>query len=99
MAVSVRMEPVLEKQLELAAKRKGVTKSQFIIDAVQHALGRQDPYALLLKVKAEAQASPELARLEAAFPNEAYKGDIGDKEARRAFIKNKLLKKHGLDAD
>ena len=31
MAVSVRMDPLLEKQLELAAQRKGVTKSQFII--------------------------------------------------------------------
>ena len=99
MAVSVRMEPVLEKQLELAAKRKGVTKSQFIVDAVRHALGHQDPYTLLLKVRAEAQASPDYERLEKAFPDAGFKGDVADKEARRAFIKKKLLKKHGLNTD
>ena len=38
MAVSVRKDPLPEKQLELAAQRKGVTKSQFIIDAVERAL-------------------------------------------------------------
>ena len=53
MAVSVRMEPLLEKQLELAAKRKGVTKSQFIIEAVERALGHKNPYALLLQVEEE----------------------------------------------
>ncbi|MDP2164523.1 MAG: CopG family transcriptional regulator [Hydrogenophaga sp.] len=53
MAVSVRMDPLLEKQLEQAARRKGITKSQFIIDAVQRALGRKNPYELMLKVKEE----------------------------------------------
>ncbi|MDP2371884.1 hypothetical protein [Rhodoferax sp.] len=53
MAVSVRMDPLLEKQLEQAAKRQGVTKSQFIIDAVERALGHKDPYQLLLQVREE----------------------------------------------
>ena len=53
MAVSVRMDPLLEKQLEQAAKRQGVTKSQFIIDAVERALGRKNPYELMLTLKAE----------------------------------------------
>lgn len=53
MAVSVRMDPLLEKQLEQAARRKGITKSQFIIDAVQLALGRKNPYELMLKVREE----------------------------------------------
>lgn len=53
MAVSVRLEPLLEKELELTAKRLGVTKSQFIISALEKALGRQNPYALLQKVNAE----------------------------------------------
>lgn len=53
MAVSVRMEPLLEKELELAARLKGVTKSQFIIDAVERALGRKDPYQLLMQVREE----------------------------------------------
>lgn len=54
MAVSVRMEPILEKELELAAKRKGMTKSQFIIEAVQRALGQRDPGTLYHQVMEEA---------------------------------------------
>ena len=53
MAVSVRMNALLEKELEQAAQRKGITKSQFIIDAVESALGRKNPYDLLLAVKAQ----------------------------------------------
>lgn len=93
MAVSVRMDPLLEKELELAAQRKGITKSQFIIDAVERALGRKNPYELLLQVKAEAaaqEAPPPLAA-EAGF-----QGDLSDAEARRAFIRDKLREKHGL---
>lgn len=51
MAVSVRMDVALEHELELAAKRQGITKSQFIIDAVERALGRKDSYRLLLDVQ------------------------------------------------
>jgi len=50
MAVSVRMDPLMEKELELAARRQGITKSQFIINAVERALGRKDPAALFHKV-------------------------------------------------
>lgn len=61
MTVSVRMDPLLEKQLEQAAKRQGVTKSQFIIDAVERALGEKNPYTLLL------QAQEEMAPYRATF--------------------------------
>ncbi len=53
MAVSVRMDPLLERELEAAARLQGVSKSQFIIDAVERALGRKNPYELLLKVREE----------------------------------------------
>lgn len=53
MTISVRMNALLEKELELAAKRQGVTKSQFVIDAVERALGHKDPYKLLLQVREE----------------------------------------------
>ena len=53
MTLSVRMNPLLEKELELAAKRQGVTKSQFVVDAVERALGRKDPYQLLQQVREE----------------------------------------------
>ena len=53
MAVSVRMDPLLEKELELAAKRQGITKSQFIVEAVARALGRRNPAQLLDQVQEE----------------------------------------------
>ena len=75
MAVSVRMDPLREKELELAASRQGVTKSQFIIDAVERALGRKDPAQLYHQVMEEAArcqvgegaAEAELAPLQAAL--------------------------------
>ncbi|MBS0292033.1 MAG: ribbon-helix-helix protein, CopG family [Proteobacteria bacterium] len=54
MAVSVRMDPLLEKELEQAARRQGVTKSQFIIAAVERALGRKDPAQLYRQIMEEA---------------------------------------------
>jgi predicted DNA-binding protein len=50
MAVSVRMGAALESELEAAAQRAGVTKSQFIIDAVERALGRKDAHSALMQV-------------------------------------------------
>lgn len=91
MAVSVRMDPLLEKELELAAQRKGVTKSQFIIEAVERALGRKSPYELLLKVQAE-----ERARVDPAVKR-AYEGyeQPYDTEKSRAALLEKLKAKHG----
>lgn len=95
MAVSVRMDPLMEKELELAAKRKGVTKSQFIIEAVERALGRKDPYALLMQLKAEE------SKAEYDGVREAFKDDVPptDAEGRKAYIRDKLKAKHGLGTD
>ena len=38
MTISVRMDPLLEKELERAARRQGMTKTQFVIDAVERAI-------------------------------------------------------------
>jgi RHH-type rel operon transcriptional repressor/antitoxin RelB len=81
MAVSVRLEPLLEKELELAAKRLGVTKSQFIVSALERALGRQDPYALWLKLQAEVQDSAPEVPQERVSP-------------ARAAIRSKLQTRH-----
>jgi predicted DNA-binding protein len=51
MAVSVRMDSLWEQDLERAAKRQGITKSQFIVNAVEQALGRKDSYQLLLQAQ------------------------------------------------
>lgn len=95
MAVSVRMDPLMEKELELAAKRKGVTKSQFIIDAVERALGRKDPYALMVQLKAE-ERRPEYGVVTKAFEGEELDYDT---ERSRAALIAKLKAKHGLSAD
>lgn len=71
MAVSVRLEPLLEKELELAAKRLGVTKSQFIVSALEKALGRKNPYELLLKVHAEVREPTPEVELEQMSPTRA----------------------------
>ena len=67
MAVSVRMDPLMEKELELAAKRRGVTKSQFIIDAVGRALGRKDPAALYQQVM---ESTPTYDAADAMLPQD-----------------------------
>ena len=95
MAVSVRMDPLLEKQLEHAAKRQGVTKSQFIVDAVERALGGRNPYELLLTLKAEEARSPYGAQAK-AFANVEQPYDT---DASRATIVRKLQTKHGSRTD
>jgi RHH-type rel operon transcriptional repressor/antitoxin RelB len=68
------MEPLLEKELEQAARRQGITKSQFIIDAVQRALGRKNPYDLLL----QAQELPALNMVSEAIPINPFVGRAAD---------------------
>lgn len=97
MAVSVRMEPLLEKELEAAAKRQGITKSQFIIAAVQRALGRKNPYELLLKVQQDMQADPQYAEINRLFVGEPHAPY--DTERSKAELIAKLRAKRGLSAD
>lgn len=91
MAVSVRMDPLLEKELELAARRQGVTKSQFIVDAVERALGRKNPYDLLMALKAE-ESKAEYKALAKTFKGEE---EPYDTTASRAAVLKKLKAKHG----
>lgn len=97
MAVSVRMDPLLERELALAAKRQGLTKSQFIINAVERALGRKDPYALYQQVMREMADDPHNSQVTQAYagePHEPY-----DTERSCAALIAKLRAKHGLSAD
>lgn len=89
MAISVRMDPLLEKELALTAKRQGITKSQFIIDAVERALGRKNPYELMMTLKAE--------EARAGFPvGKAFDGVEQPYEtgAARAALVARLKDKH-----
>lgn len=103
MAVSVRMDPLLEKQLAQAAQRQGVTKSQFIINAVERALGRKNPYELMLALKAEEEqraygpdAVPADRMTAQAF--EGYEQPY-DTDGSRAQLLDKLKAKHGVSGD
>lgn len=92
MAVSVRMDPLLEKELHAAAKRRGITKSQFIVEAVERALGRKDPYALMVKLVAEAEAGTY-----GPVPTPAQSREISyDTSKSKQAITAKLRAKHGL---
>jgi hypothetical protein len=86
MAVSVRMDPLLERELELAAKRQGLSKSQFIISAVERALGRKNPFELMEALKAEESKATYAA--EAAPPYETA--------AAKRRIRSRLKTKHDV---
>jgi len=90
MAISVRMDPLLEQELATAAKRLGVTKSQFIIDSVERALGRKNPFELMQRLQAEeAQAGYAISEAfkDAELPYET--------EASRQRLLAQLKDKHG----
>ena len=94
MAVSVRMDPLLERELDAAAKRKGITKSQFITQAVERALDRTDPFELMRQAKAELAADPNAQTVAAAFAQEPCAPY--DTDRSRAALIARLRAKHGL---
>jgi RHH-type rel operon transcriptional repressor/antitoxin RelB len=47
MALSVRLDPIIEKRIEQESRRLGITKSEFVKDALERVLGYKDPVALL----------------------------------------------------
>ena len=51
MAVSVRLDPMVEAKLTQQANLLGITKSDFIKDAIERVLGMKDPAALLREVR------------------------------------------------
>ena len=51
MAVSVRLDPVIEAKLTQQANLLGITKSDFIKDAIERVLGMKNPATLLEQVR------------------------------------------------
>jgi len=47
MTMSVRLDPALEARVDQEAKRLGITKSEFVKDAIERALGLKNPSDLL----------------------------------------------------
>jgi predicted DNA-binding protein len=103
MAVSVRMDPTLEQELASAAKLQGITKSQFIVDAVERALGRKDPYRLLVKAQGHysmGMGNPALTLRDAGAPVQHF-NSLQDKlrakqdEAMKDWLAYQAAKKKG----
>lgn len=51
MTLSVRLDPAIEAQLEQQARKLGMTKSEFVKDAIERALGLQSSAELLKAVR------------------------------------------------
>ena len=68
MAVSVRLDPVIEAKLTQQANLLGITKSDFIKDAIERVLGIKNPATLLREVRSRGKlglrdASANVSRL------------------------------------
>lgn len=86
MAVSVRMDPLLEKEMEQAARRRGITKSQFIVEAVERALGKNDPGELYLKVMQELDSYK--------IGTDTAAADLVERSPHKQALYDKLRAKH-----
>jgi predicted DNA-binding protein len=93
MTVSVRMNPLLENELEQAAKRQGVSKSQFVIDAVERALGRRNTYDLMMTLKAEEPRATYAVIADSLSIEKPY-----STESAKEIIHTKLKAKHDRSA-
>ncbi len=51
MALSVRLDPILEARVEQESRRLGISKSDLVKDALEARLGLKDPYDLYLQVR------------------------------------------------
>ncbi len=98
--ISLRVDELLEKQISLAARSQGITRTQFLINAAEMALGNRQPYGLLQTLKAqEAQASYDVTPATVGTPVAPVVPDAPyDTEAARQAIINKLKAKHGVGA-
>ena len=90
MTISVRMDALLERELALVAKQRGITKSQFVIEAVERALGHKDPYQLLLQVR-DTEVAQQVKG--AAEPGRVA---TGDKASSGERVSQKLKDRHAI---
>lgn len=91
MAISVRLDPILETRLEAEARRRGVTKSDVIKDALERFFNVTDPYPLLQQVRHAADyATSEPSTVHSENTGESVKailqGKTSDPSNGRAFF-------------
>ncbi|KAF0099749.1 MAG: hypothetical protein FD187_2330 [bacterium] len=51
MALSLRLDPLVEARIEQEAHRLGISKSDFVRDAIERVLGMKNPYDLLREAR------------------------------------------------
>lgn len=51
MALSVRLDPSVEARIDQEARRLGISKSEFVKDALERVLGLKNPAELLKQVR------------------------------------------------
>ncbi|MBV8208513.1 MAG: CopG family transcriptional regulator [Burkholderiaceae bacterium] len=51
MTLTVRLDPALETKVDQEARRLGITKSEFVKDALERVLGLKSPASLLKAVR------------------------------------------------
>ena len=66
-ALSVRLEPAIEARIEEGAHRLGISKSEFVKDAIERVLGLKSPAELLHQVRSNtppgtSDASQQISR-------------------------------------
>jgi len=83
MSLSVRLDPILESRLDQEARRLGVTKSEFVKDALERVLGMKNPYDLLQQVR-----DPDAYRV--------CEPTTRDSENVSVKVKEKLRAKHSV---
>jgi predicted DNA-binding protein len=60
MAMSVRLDPTLETRVAQESRRLGITKSEFVKDALERVLGLKNPADLLKTVRSgKAMGNPQ----------------------------------------
>ena len=61
MALSVRLDPVLEARVEEESKRLGISKTDLVKDALELRLGLKNPYDLLSRVRSSTPTGNRVA--------------------------------------
>jgi hypothetical protein len=92
MPMSLHLPPLLERQVKDAAKRLGKTPSQFNVDAVRQALGREDSWESMQRLIAEEHAGAYGAPLLAEHLREQPYRSVKS----RQVLLSRLRAKHGV---
>jgi len=88
-ALSIRLDPDLERRLDLEVAKRGTTRSRFVQDLLRDALAPKDPVLLLME-----------ARAEYALPDPARKRVRTDKSTRvKDLVRETVRRKHAGNAE